>query len=134
MPPAIGFEFEQLLKLGSEWAGELRFGNSKSLEVFLWKIDSAHLEIAAHIANDVGQLKRKAQALGQIRSFRIAKTENRQGGKSSRSCNTITVFRKAVEWGVGRNRQIHLRSQNQIMKIARGDLETRNGVSKRGEA
>src|SRR5579862_5867174 len=128
MPGSRGFKFEHFLKLRSERSGKLRLGYSEPIEIFQGKIDPAHFEISADVANDVGQLEREAQAFCQIRSFRITETENVQAGEADRACYTITVFGEAVECSVGRNRQIHLRAQNQIMKVARRNFEARNSV------
>ncbi len=99
-PPGIPEGFE---------AGSVR-GPAKSFarqpkrsEIFLRNIHAPHFVVAAHVANNIRQLKRKSQPLGQIGRFRIAKSKHMQARQPHRTRHAITIFRKAVEcWHTNR--------------------------------
>ncbi len=97
------------------------------------KIHAAHLEVAANIANDVGELECEAQPLGQIRSARVVEAEYVQAGEADRARHAIAIFGEPVECSIGGDRQIHLRAENQVVEIARGNLEARDRVGERGK-
>ena len=105
--------------------------HTEAVQIFLRKINASHRVVAADIADDVGELKREAQTLSQIGRFGIVKAENMQASEADGSGNAIAIFRQAIERRVSSDRQIHFRAENQIVKVARGDFEARDGVRQR---
>ena len=61
----------------------------------------------------------------------FVEAENVQARKAHRSRDAIAIFRKAIECRVRCDRQIHFGAENQIVEIARGDFEARDGVRER---
>jgi len=102
-PGAFRFEFEQRLYTLRERTLQIVLGAPEPLEIFLRQIDAAHFEVSFHVANDIRQLKCKAQAFREVRIARIAKTENVQTCEAHCSCHAIAIFRKLVERRIGRN-------------------------------
>ena len=102
-------------------------------EIFLGQIDAAHLIIFRHVAQDVGQLKRDAQLFRQVRRVRIVKSKHMQARQAHGSGHAVAVFAQPVERRVIADGQIHFRAGNQIVKIARGNVETLDRVRKRGK-
>ena len=91
---------------------KIRRRATEPLEVFLRQIDAAHLEIRAHVANDIRQLKCESQAFREIGVARIVKAEDVQARKADGAGNAVAIFRELIESGVGADREVHLRTEN----------------------
>ena len=102
-PSAFCFEFQQRLYTLRERACQIVFGAPEPLEIFLRQIHAAHFEVSFHVANDIRQLKCKAQPFREVWITRIAKTKNVQASKPDRSCHAIAIFGKLVKRRIGRN-------------------------------
>ena len=85
------------LQLRRDRAAQFFRAAAEAIQIFLRQINAAHLVIAAHVANDIGQLKREAQPFGQIGRFRIAESKNVQARQPHGPGHAIAIFRKAVE-------------------------------------
>ena len=89
--------------------------------------------ILVHVANDVRQLKGKAQLFRQVQGTRVAEAKHVRAGESNRAGYTIAIFAEAVEGRVRLHRQIHLCAADQVVKIARGHFVTVHGVHEHGQ-
>src|ERR1700719_957534 len=103
-PGAFRFEFEQSLYAVCKRASQIVCTAAESREIFLRKIDAAHLEVGSHVANNIRQLKREAQAFGEIGIARVAKTKDVQARETHRSRYAVAILRKLVESRVGGDR------------------------------
>ena len=100
-PGAFGFEFQQRLYTLRERACQIVFGAPEPLEIFLRQIHAPHFEVSFHVANDIRQLKCKAQPFREIGIAGVAKTENMQAGESHGSRHAIAILGKLVERRIG---------------------------------
>ena len=63
-PPQVSVAqvLEKRVKDWDEFTGRLQA--IETVEIFKWNIDTAHLEVGADVANDVGELKSQTEPLG----------------------------------------------------------------------
>ena len=102
-PCTFRFKLEQRFHTLGERTLQIVLGASEPIEIFLRQIHAAHFEVSFHVANDIRQLKCKAQPFREVWITRIAKTKNVQASKADRSCHAIAIFGKLVKRRIGRN-------------------------------
>ncbi len=77
-PGAVCLKLQQVLNRRRNRAAQILGAASEAFEVFFRKVHAAHFEVALHVANNVRQLKRKSQTLGEIGRAWIAEAEDVQ--------------------------------------------------------
>ena len=92
MPRARGLDFQKALDLRRQRAAQCGVRHAKTIKILLRQVHAAHLEIAPNVAQDVSELERKTEALGQIGRARVAEAKNVQTGKPYRSRDAIAVL------------------------------------------
>ena len=104
IPGARRFKFEQSRISGVTGPRKILSRARRNVQIFERQINAAHFVVAAHVANDIGQLKRDAQFFGQVRRVRIVKSEHVQAREAHRPGHAIAIFAQAVERGIRRRR------------------------------
>ena len=134
LPGALGFEPEQLSNSERRFAAAKILGRDPiTRQIFFGKVQAPELVILVHVADDVRQLERQSQFVSQVQCARIVEAKNMRARQSDSTGHAIAILAQPLERRVGPHGQIHLRSTDQIMQMARGHFVPHHRVHQCGQ-
>ena len=111
---AIALERQQRRHLWSHLAAAQVFlGHTKPDQILRRQVDAPAAQIDGHVADDVGQLQRDAEALGIGQTPDVTVAEDLDADQTHRRRDSTAVFEQGVEGLVSRMREIHLDAVDQ---------------------
>ena len=90
--------------------GNICFAATKSLEIFLRKIDTSHPVVFGDVAQNIRQLKRDPEFFRKFEGSRITESENVGATLSDGSGDAIAILSQEIERGIAVEIEIHERS------------------------